>query len=70
MSGRGGGPAPGNRLVLALATSTRHPAIAFAIAKANFPNEPNLGAAVVLYLLVSLCIGLPYQVWQHRRMLG
>ena len=65
-----GGPVAGDRLVLALSTSSRHPAIAFAIAKANFPDEPNLGAAVVLYLLVSLCIGLPYQMWQHRRMLG
>jgi BASS family bile acid:Na+ symporter len=65
-----GGPVPGNRLVLALSTSSRHPAIAFAVVQVNFPGEPNLGAAVVLYLVVSLCIGFPYQMWQRRRMLG
>jgi BASS family bile acid:Na+ symporter len=62
-----GRPEPADRLVLALSTSTRHPAIAFAIAKANFPDEPQLGAAVVLYLLVSLGMGLSYQAWQSRR---
>jgi len=65
-----GGPVPGNRLVLALSTSSRHPAIAFAIVQVNFPGEPDLGAAVVLYLFVSLCIGFPYTMWQRRRMLG
>ena len=65
-----GGPVPGNRLVLALSTSSRHPAIAFAVVQVNFPDEPDLGAAVVLYLFVSLCLGFSYQVWQRRRMLG
>ena len=62
-----GGPSPDDRLVLALSTASRHPAIAFAIAKANFPDEPLLGATIILYLLVSLLIGIPYQVWQKRR---
>jgi bile acid:Na+ symporter, BASS family len=62
-----GGPRAGDRLVLALSTASRHPAIALAIAKANFPDEPHLGATIVLYLLVSLLIGIPYQVWQMRR---
>lgn len=62
-----GGPNAANRLVLALSTSTRHPAIALAVAKANFPDEPHLGAAILLYLLVGLMIGIPYQVWQQRR---
>jgi len=62
-----GGPSADGRLVLALSTSTRHPAIALAIAKVNFPNEPHLGATVILYLLVSLLIGIPYQVLMKRR---
>jgi bile acid:Na+ symporter, BASS family len=62
-----GGPRAGDRLVLALSTASRHPAIALAIARANFPDEPHLAATIVLYLLVSLLIGVPYQVWQKRR---
>ena len=46
---------------------TRHPVIALAVAKTNFPDEPLLGATVLLYLLVGLLIGIPYQVWQQRR---
>jgi BASS family bile acid:Na+ symporter len=63
-----GGPSAEHRLVLALSTASRHPAIALAIAKANFPDEPHLGATIILYLLVSLLIGIPYQIWQERRM--
>ncbi len=48
-SGRARGPCRGppsgrargrHRLVLALSTASRHPAIALAVAKANFPDEP------------------------------
>jgi bile acid:Na+ symporter, BASS family len=62
-----GGPETDQRTVLALSTASRHPAIAFAIAKANFPDEPYLGAALVLFLLVNLLVGIPYQVRQKRR---
>jgi bile acid:Na+ symporter, BASS family len=62
-----GGPRAEHRLVLALSTASRHPAIALAIAKANFPDEPHLGATIILYLLVNLLIGIPYQIWQKRR---
>ena len=62
-----GGPSAEHRLVLALSTASRHPAIALAIAKANFPDEPQLGATIILYLLVGLLIGIPYQIWQKRR---
>ncbi len=62
-----GGPNAENRLVLALSTASRHPAIALALAKANFPDEPFLGATILLYLVVSLLIGIPYQVWQKRK---
>jgi BASS family bile acid:Na+ symporter len=48
-----GGPEPENRSVLALATASRHPAIAVAIAHANFPQQKLAVPAIVLYLLVS-----------------
>ena len=48
-----GGPNAADRLVLALSTATRHPVIALTVAKANFPDEPLLGATVLLYLLVG-----------------
>jgi BASS family bile acid:Na+ symporter len=61
-----GGPAPENALVLALSTASRHPAIALAVAKINFPNEPYLGATILLYLIVLTVITVPYVARQHR----
>ncbi len=55
-----GGPEPENATVLALSTASRHPAIALAVAKVNFPNEPYLGATILLYLLVLTAITVPY----------
>ena len=48
-----GGPEPENRPVLALATASRHPGIAVAIAQANFPEQKLAMPAILLYLLVS-----------------
>ena len=62
-----GAPNPEQSTVLALSTATRHPAIALAIATANFPNEPYLGATIVLYLLVAAVVSLPY-VWRQQRL--
>jgi BASS family bile acid:Na+ symporter len=62
-----GGPNEDDRIVLAFATSSRHPAIALAMAKANFPDEPYLGATIILYLLVSILLGVAYKVWHARR---
>jgi BASS family bile acid:Na+ symporter len=62
-----GGPHPDDRLVLALSTASRHPAIALAVAKANFPEEPRLGATILLYLLVNAIIGILYLSWHKRR---
>jgi bile acid:Na+ symporter, BASS family len=60
-----GGPDAGDSRALALATAYRHPALAASIAAANFPGE-RFGAAIVLYLLVGLIVGLPYLAWQRR----
>ena len=62
-----GGPRDEDKLVLALSTASRHPAIALAVAKANFPDEPYLGASILLYLLVSAAVGIPYQKWFTNR---
>jgi bile acid:Na+ symporter, BASS family len=48
-----GGPEPDHRTVLALSTASRHPAVALAIAQANFPEQKLAGAAIVWYLLLS-----------------
>ena len=55
-----GGPDPENRAVLALATSARHPAVAFAIAHANFPAQRLAGAVILVYLIISAILAAPY----------
>jgi len=58
-----GGPESEDRPVLALATSSRHPAIALAIANANFPDQKLDAPAVLLYLLLSTILAVPYLNW-------
>ena len=55
-----GGPAIEDRLVLALSTASRHPAIAIAIAQATFPGEKLVTATVLLELVVVTLISVPY----------
>lgn len=61
-----GGPDPDDRTVLALATSSRHPGIALAIAHINFPNQKALIAAVLLFLVVNALLSIPYVTWRKR----
>jgi len=61
-----GGPHPEDRTVLALATSARHPAIALAIANANFPEEKLAGALVLIYMVLSGILAAPYLNWTKR----
>jgi bile acid:Na+ symporter, BASS family len=60
-----GGPDPDSRVVLAISSACRHPAIALAIATANYPTE-SFGAMILLYLLVSALVCKPYTMWQRR----
>lgn len=60
------GKGPQRQTVLALSTASRHPAIALAIAKTNFPDEPFLAATIVLYLLVVTVLAIPYVKWRRR----
>jgi BASS family bile acid:Na+ symporter len=61
-----GGPDTDNRTVLALATASRHPAVAIAIANATFPDEKLAPAAVLLVLLVNILAAAPYTAWRKR----
>jgi len=63
-----GGPIPQDRSALALSTACRHPGIALAIATANFPDQrQSVLAALLLYLIVTMVITLPYVTWVRRR---
>jgi BASS family bile acid:Na+ symporter len=62
-----GGPEPDNRPVLALATATRHPAVALAIAHANFPEQRLTGAGVFLYLILAGILSALYLSWIKRQ---
>ncbi len=62
-----GGPGPGNRPILALATATRHPAVALGIAHANFPDQHLAVPAVFLYLMVVAVLSALYVKWAKRR---
>lgn len=61
-----GGPDPGHSAVLGLATACRHPALAFAVATTNFPDQ-RFGPTIVLYLLVCAIVGIPYVAWRKRQ---
>jgi BASS family bile acid:Na+ symporter len=61
-----GGPAPQDRTVLAFSTASRHPGVAVAMANATFPEERLVLAAVLLYLMVSAVVSIPYVVWRRR----
>ena len=63
-----GGPNPGDRSTLALSAAIRHPGVAMAVAAAVFPEEKkHIMAAILLYLLVSAVVALPYLSWCRKR---
>ena len=55
-----GGPDSGDRAALALATSTRHPGVALAIAANVFPDNQLAPAAILLSLLVAMVVCIPF----------
>ncbi len=55
-----GGPEKADRTVLALATASRHPAIAMTLANANLPDHKLVPATLLLYLVVNAILALPY----------
>jgi bile acid:Na+ symporter, BASS family len=62
-----GGPLAGDRTVLAMSTSSRHPAVALAIATSGpmTAAKPEL-AVIILYLIVATVVGIPYRKWRTR----
>ena len=60
-----GGPDVEHRSVLAFSTACRHPAIALAIAATNFPDQ-RFAAAIALYLILGVILGIPYTMWLKR----
>jgi BASS family bile acid:Na+ symporter len=61
-----GGPEQDNRVVLALATATRHPAVAIAIGDAAFPGNPTIRVAVLFAVIVVAVATMPYSSWAAR----
>jgi BASS family bile acid:Na+ symporter len=61
-----GGPRPEDRSVLALATASRHPAVAMAIASASNPDEKLVPAAVLLALVIGAVASAPYVAWRRK----
>ena len=61
-----GGPDPDDRPVLALATSARHPAVALAIAHANFPGQRLAAAVILIYVILSAILAIPYLSWHKK----
>ncbi|TCM20874.1 putative Na+-dependent transporter [Novosphingobium sp. PhB165] len=65
-----GGPDRGDKAALSLAASTRHPGVALAIVTQTIPNVPLVPAAVVLSLVVSTLIGIPFLHYLGRKSAG
>jgi BASS family bile acid:Na+ symporter len=65
-----GGPDPGIRSALALATATRHPGVAIAIATVNFPDQKMVVAVAIWHLIFGALISAPYVRWCKRPRAG
>jgi len=65
-----GGPIEGDRTSLAMATASRHPAVALAVASSGVVLGAKTELAVILlYLLAATLVSIPYQKWRHRRLM-
>jgi bile acid:Na+ symporter, BASS family len=62
-----GGPKGEDRTVLALSTTSRHPAIALTAAVATGAEAKSQLAAILLYVIVALIISMPYVAWRRRQ---
>jgi BASS family bile acid:Na+ symporter len=60
-----GGPERIDRATLAVASAVRHPGIAMSLAGANFVDK-RVAAAVLLFMVVGLIVGVPYKQWIKR----
>jgi BASS family bile acid:Na+ symporter len=62
-----GGPNADERSTLAIASAMRHPGVALAIATFNVPEATHVGAAVLLYVLVSVVLTTVFGAIRTRR---
>jgi BASS family bile acid:Na+ symporter len=62
-----GGPGPDDRTVLALATGTRHPGVAMAIASLNFPDAKAAVSVVLWHLVIGAIVSIPYVRWRKAQ---
>jgi BASS family bile acid:Na+ symporter len=66
-----GGPDPGKRGALASANVSRHPGVALLLGSSAFPEHvPVVTGAVLLYLVASLVVPIPYERWLKRAAAG
>ncbi len=62
-----GGPLAGDRTALAISTSSRHPAVALAIATSGAVTEPKPELAIILlYSVIAAILAIPYQRWRDK----
>jgi BASS family bile acid:Na+ symporter len=59
-----GGPEEDDRTVLAFATVSRHPGVAIAVA--NLTDQPLAPIGVLLAVIVSEIVAVPYKKWRRR----
>jgi BASS family bile acid:Na+ symporter len=60
-----GGPIPENRVVLALATASRHPGVALIVAGSYLPHIGPALSVVLWHLIVGAVISGAYSRWMH-----
>jgi BASS family bile acid:Na+ symporter len=66
-----GGPEPGSRAALAIATASRHPGIALVVAQSAFPAHAELVLpALLAYLIMESLVAMVYVRWLRRRQAG
>lgn len=62
-----GGPESDDRTVLALATGTRHPGVAMAIASLNYPDLKVVLTVLLWHLVIGGVVSIPYVRWCKAR---
>jgi BASS family bile acid:Na+ symporter len=60
-----GGPEPGTRTAVAISSAARNPGLALLVATLN-RAPPQVGATVLVYLVVAAATVLPYAIWRYR----
>ncbi|WP_282296524.1 hypothetical protein [Stenotrophomonas sp. PS02289] len=62
-----GGPSPGTRTALALASATRHPGVALGVIGSTVPDAKLALVAVLVFVLLNVVVGIPFVMAAGRR---